>query len=192
MDKIIRSYGTTQYRANDNESRTVVGCAVKFDSDSQDMGFIEQIKRGAITDEVINSSDIFARLDHRDDVVLARSRYGEGSLKLELREDGLYYEFEAPKTQFGDELLEHIKRCEITTSSFAFTISQDENSEVWYNEGGTIRRDILKIDRLYDVSPVYEPAYLSTECDKRKLDEFKSTFTHKYDEMLKEIDIYKI
>ena len=68
-------------------------------------------------------SDIYARLNHREDTVLARSRYGEGTLHLELRNDGLFYSFEAPHTAAGDELLEHIKRGEISTSSFAFTVS---------------------------------------------------------------------
>ena len=128
MDKIFRSFGTTEYRAAEDgstESRRVVGCAVKFDSDSQDIGFTERILKGAITQELIDNSDVYARMDHRDDVVLARSNHGVGSLKLDLREDGLYYEFDAPNTAHGDELLEHLKRGEITTSSFAFSLLDD-------------------------------------------------------------------
>lgn len=175
------------------ESRIVSGYAVKFESESQDMGFIEIIKKGAITEETIMNSDIFARFNHNEDTVLARSRYGEGSLALELREDGLYYEFEAPHTALGDELLEHLKRGEITTSSFAFTIVED--GDRWYKrEDGTLVREILKINRLYDVSPVYEPAYLATSCSKRALDmvEKSEEITAKYDSMLKELDEFII
>ena len=139
------------------------------------------------------NSDIFARFNHNEDTVLARSRYGEGSLALELREDGLYYEFEAPHTALGDELLEHLKRGEITTSSFAFTIAED--GDRWYKrEDGTLVREILKINRLYDVSPVYEPAYLATSCSKRALDmvEKSEEITAKYDSMLKELDEFII
>ena len=175
------------------ESRIVSGYAVKFESESQDMGFIEIIKKGAITEETIMNSDIFTRFNHNEDTVLARSRYGEGSLALELREDGLYYEFEAPHTALGDELLEHLKRGEITTSSFAFTIAED--GDRWYKrEDGTLVREILKINRLYDVSPVYEPAYLATSCSKRALDmvEKSEEITAKYDSMLKELDEFII
>lgn len=175
------------------ESRIVSGYAVKFESESQDMGFIEIIKKGAITEETIMNSDIFARFNHNEDTVLARSRYGEGSLALELREDGLYYEFEAPHTALGDELLEHLKRGEITTSSFAFTLAED--GDRWYKrEDGTLVREILKINRLYDVSPVYEPAYLATSCSKRALDmvEKSEEITEKYDSMLKELDEFII
>lgn len=175
------------------ESRIVSGYAVKFESESQDMGFIEIIKKGAITEETIMNSDIFARFNHNEETVLARSRYGEGSLALELREDGLYYEFEAPHTALGDELLEHLKRGEITTSSFAFTLAED--GDRWYKrEDGTLVREIVKIDRLYDVSPVYEPAYLATSCSKRALDmvEKSDEITTKYDSMLKELDEFII
>ena len=175
------------------ESRIVSGYAVKFESESQDMGFIEIIKKGAITEETIMNSDIFARFNHNEDTVLARSRYGEGSLALELREDGLYYEFEAPHTALGDELLEHLKRGEITTSSFAFTIAED--GDRWYKrEDGTLVREILKINRLYDVSPVYEPAYLATSCSKRALDmvEKSEEITAKYDSIVIELDEFII
>lgn len=154
------------------ESRIVSGYAVKFESDSEDMGgFIEVIKKGAITEETIMNSDIYARLNHNENTVLARSRFGEGSLALELREDGLYYEFEAPHTADGDELLEHLRRGEITSSSFAFTLPLDDSGERWYRDAnGILRKDILVIDRLWDVSPVYSPAYPATSCSKRSLD----------------------
>lgn len=142
--------------------------AVVFDSESQNLGFYETISRGAITDDTIKNSDVFAKLNHNDNDVLARSRYGVGTLFLELRDEGLYYMFEAPKTRAGDELLEHIKRGEITSSSFAFTISQEENAEKWYRGAdNSLKRTIYKIDKLYDVSPVYEPAYLNTSCSTR-------------------------
>ena len=179
MDKIFRSFGTTEYRAAEDgstESRRVVGCAVKFDSDSQDIGFTERILKGAITQELIDNSDVYARMDHRDDVVLARSNHGVGSLKLDLRDDGLYYEFDAPNTAHGDELLEHLKRGEITTSSFAFSLPDDDGCEEWYDDNGVLRRDIKKIGELYDVSPVYNPAYLATSAELRKMTAFK-TFT---------------
>lgn len=177
-----------------SESRTVFGYAVRFNSESQDMGFIEVIKPGAITEETIQKSDIYARLNHMEDKVLARSRYGKGSLKLELREDGLYYEFEAPNTEVGNELLEHIKRGEITSSSFAFTLPQDGTGERWYQDNTTLKREISSIYRLYDVSPVYEPAYLATSCSKRAADmvEKSEAINTKMDEMLKEIEEYSI
>jgi HK97 family phage prohead protease len=177
------------------DSRIVSGYAVKFESESQDLGFIEIIKKGAITEDTIMKSDIFATFNHKEDCVLARSRYGEGTLALELRDDGLYYEFEAPHTAIGDELLEHLKRGEITTSSFAFTLPEDGSGDKWYKrEDGTLVREIVKIDRLFDVSPVWEPAYLATSCSKRAkemLDLIK-ILNNKYDSVMRDLENYKI
>lgn len=175
-NKQYRSFnGTVDFNEQENtESRLVSGYAIRFNEESQNMGFYEIIDRGAVTQEVLDNSDIFAKLNHRDDAILARSRYGEGSLTLELREDGLYYMFDAPHTQWGDELLEHIKRGEISTSSFAFTVSNEKDSERWFKtEDGTIKREIYKIGRLYDVSPTFEAAYLTTSCNARNAEAIK-------------------
>ena len=167
MEKEIRNYGTI----NDyNEgSRVIEGYALKFDSPSQFMGFYEVIDRSAVTEELINKSDIFALFNHDTNRVLARSRYNKGSLKLEIREDGLYYSFEAPNTQWGDEVLEHLKRGEIFGSSFAFCVPEG-GDVVERDVEGTLHRTIKKFERLFDVSPVFEPAYLSTTCSKRMLE----------------------
>lgn len=83
--------------------------------------------------------------------------------------------FEAPKTALGDELLEYLKRGDITSSSFAFTIDKnDSTAERWTKKDGIIYRDIYKIDRLYDVSPVFQPAYEQTSCSTR-FEEVKAT-----------------
>ena len=159
----------------DNESRTVEGMAVVFDSPSNDLGWTETIHKGAITDEVIKRSDIFAKFNHEDTKILARSKMGEGSLLLEVNDDGVRYMFDAPKTNLGDELLEYLKRGDISQSSFAFSVDRaDATAERWYKKDGKFYRDIYKIERLYDVSPVFLPAYEQTTCSKR-FAEVKST-----------------
>ena len=170
MEKQYRSFNGTVENTNDGESRLVSGYAIRFNEPSQNMGFVETIEQGALTQDIIDKSDIYAKLNHRDDAILARSRYGKGSLSLELRNDGLYYCFDSPKTQWGDELLEHIKRGEISTSSFAFTVAND--GERWYKgDDGILKRTITRFDRLFDVSPTYEAAYLTTSCNTRNMDE---------------------
>lgn len=151
--------------------RTVSGYAVRFETESVNMGFVEVIKRGAITEETIKTSDVFALLNHNENTVLARSNHGVGSLTLTVDNDGVYYEFEAPNTANGDELLEHIKRGEISQSSFAFTVSNEDGAETWTKRSdGVIVRQINKISRLYDISPVYQPAYTETTCSRRALE----------------------
>lgn len=153
------------------DNKTIYGKAISFDTLSVDLGgFRETIKRGAITQDLINHSDIFARTNHKDDYILARSKNGKGSLSLELRDDGLYFSFELPNTEKGNELREHIKRGEITQCSFAFNAAKEANSEVWRNENGIIYRDIYKIGYLGDVAPVYKPAYEETYVSMRAME----------------------
>lgn len=150
------------------DDRKVTGYALVFETPSDNIsGWIETIKRGAVTNDTISNSIVLAKLNHNDEKVLARSYYGKGTLSLEVDERGLKYEFDAPNTELGNELLEYLKRGDINSSSFAFTISNEPDAEKWYKKDGIIYRDIYKIDRLYDISPVFISAYESAECSKR-------------------------
>lgn len=155
------------------ESREVQGYAIVFNSDSNDLGgFIERINPAAL-EGVVEKSDVLCLLNHNEDKgVLARSKYGEGSLRLEIDEIGLKYTFEAPNTALGDELLEGLRRGDISTSSFAFTVGSDSWSK---REDGTYLRTIDSISELFDVSPVYRAAYdaTSVKVDARGLEAFK-------------------
>lgn len=179
------------YINSNEESRTVEGYAVVFNSLSENLGFYETIHKGAITQETIDNSDILCKFNHNDEKVLARSKYGKGSLLLEVDEIGVRYLFEAPHTQLGDELLEHLHRGDITSSSFAFTVSSEPNSERWYKENGILYRDIYKIDRLYDVSPVWNPAYSNTTCSARSQEMVNKSneIDEKMNQLLQEIEL---
>ena len=158
-----------------SESRHIEGYAIVFNSLSNDLGgFREIIEQGAITDELIKNSDILCLMNH--DIkkgVLARSYQGRGSLKLDIDEHGLHYSFEAPKTALGDEVLEGIRRGDIAKCSFAFVCGEDNWTK---DENGEYIRHVKKINKLYDVSLVYHPAYDETEvkADTRGLDELKA------------------
>lgn len=172
----------------DLNDRHVTGYALVFDTPSENLvGWTETIKRGAITNETIKNSIVLAKLNHDDNKVLARSYYGNGTLLLTVDERGLKYDFDAPNTVLGDELLEYIQRGDITSSSFAFTISSEPNSERWYKENEIIYRDIYKIDKLYDVSPCFIPAYESTTCSKRFAE--VETLSKEIDEQMNKIKL---
>lgn len=181
MEKEIRSFTSELRKADD--SRTVEGYALLFNKESQNLGgFTEVIERDALNSSVIENSDILCYLNHNEDRgVLARSKKGVGSLHLEIDDTGLKYRFEAPNTALGDELLENLKRGDITESSFAFTISKD----VWEKRSNNVPlRRIKGIRELYDVSPVYKPAYQGTTVNCRSYDEFK------LQEVEEELEIY--
>ena len=122
-------------RAFTTNGRTVSGYAIRFNEDSAFMGFTERISPSALPASMLENADIFAYFNHDWSKVLART---PNSLKLDLRNDGLYYEFEAPNTQDGNDLLEHIKRGEMYGTSFAFSLPEDGSGEVWTKqEDGT-------------------------------------------------------
>ena len=157
-------YRSFRIEAREQGSRTVSGYGSVFNSQSEDLGFIETIDPNAITEETIKRSDVFATLNHDMDKILARCKYGSGSLELKCDDKGLYYRFDAPNTDLGDELLEYLNRGEIDSSSFAFTVKRDE----WTNgDDGKHYRRILEIDQVFDISPVFCAAYPEAICQKR-------------------------
>ena len=154
------------------ESRKVEGYASVFNSRSKDLGGFTEIIDPAAFNGVIERSDVLALLNHdQDRGVLARSRKGVGSLTLTVDERGLHYSFDAPNTALGNELVEGLKRGDITTSSFAFTVA----GERWdKDEDGRYVRTITQIDKLYDVSPVYNEAYEDTSVALRSLEQVRA------------------
>lgn len=148
-----------QVTGENEEKRTVEGYAMLFDTPSDGLSFTEVIKRGAL-DGVLEKSDVFALLNHdQRRGVLARSKYGKGSLSLSVDDKGLKYRFDAPKTALGDELLENIRRGEIGESSFCFDVEKD----TWEKRSdGSWKRTIEKFGNIYDTSPVYNGAYSKT------------------------------
>ena len=151
--------------AAQEESRMISGYAAVFDSDSEDLGgFTERIERGAFA-EAIKISDVRALFNHDNNMILART--ASGTLRIYEDERGLKYEFEAPHTTAGNDVLQMIKRGDINQSSFGFTVEQDS----WAKRDGTTYRTINKVKRLYDVSPVTFPAYPEASVAVRKLEE---------------------
>ena len=148
-----------QVTGESEEKRTVEGYAVLFNTPSDGLYFEEVIERGAL-DGVLEKSDVFALLNHSQNRgILARSNGGNGSLVLKVDEKGLKYRFEAPQTALGEELLENIRRGEISASSFCFDVEKD----TWEKKSdNTWKRTVHKIGNLYDVSPVYNAAYSKT------------------------------
>ena len=174
MEKRIFNIETRVDSTEDGKD-LVVGHASVYDSRSNNLGgFYEFIDRGAFTEELISNSDVRALINHDPNLILARNT--SGTLKLTADERGLKYEFEMPETSYGKDLAISMKRGDITQSSFAFTVAEDD----WSTDAdGNNIRTIKKIDRLYDVSPVTYPAYNMAESDlvvaKRGLKEYQES-----------------
>ena len=120
MEKEIRSSKTEFI----NDNNTVIGYALKFDQESNDLrGITEILDKNCIDDNIIKNSDVLCTYNHDENRILARSKNGLGTLKLTLDRTGLMYQFEIPDSPTGAELKENLKRGDLNQSSFAFTFA---------------------------------------------------------------------
>lgn len=169
-----------ELRNEEGKDPVVRGYAAVFEKESENLGsdqyqFREVIQRGAF-DEVL-ADDVRALLNHDPNFILARSVNGEGTLKIGTDERGLWYEFEAPDTQAGRDLVTSMRRGDITQSSFSFRVGKEGQKweERQEGDGPTfIRRTITKVARLFDVSPVTYPAYPDASVAVRSLESFRA------------------
>lgn len=152
---------------SENGGRHISGKAISFDTQSNDIGFIEIIHRGCISQELIDSSNIVFLYNHDYNQVIARANKGKGTLNIDLRDDGVYFDLEVPNTTMGNDLLENIRLGNITQCSFGFSYANEEGAykdekidDVWY-------RNVYKIGKLYDLSAVTYPAYDDTYVNAR-------------------------
>ena len=201
MKKYFRSQDIT------NSGRTVFGYAIVFDKESIDLGgFQEIIRKSAVSEDLINKSDIYLNWNHNNDYVLARSKYGKGNLELRIDNHGLFFQAELPDTAKGNEILSYIQRGELDECSFCFSLDyNDKSSEKWtYRNDNTQLREILKIKQLYDVALCFKGAYSDTECSLRDLEHCKEEINklnnsrnmapeeqQEFDNNLKEIEALK-
>lgn len=116
----------------------------------------EKIDAGAF--DSADMSDVVLNIDH---VGKPAAKTRNGTLKLDVRSDGLYMDADLSKNATGRELYEDIRNGFYDRMSFAFTVEEDE-----YNRD-TRTRTITKIKRLYDVSAVTFPAYEQTSIQAR-------------------------
>ena len=174
-----RAMPTVLKDSEDKDTRTIEGYAVVFEKESRMMvdwwtgkKFVEVIKRGAVTADDFAKWDIKALMEHDKSRLLARSFNGKGSLTLTIDDYGVKYRFDAPNTVEGDNALELIKRGDLFGSSFAFTADEDTNVSYSKRSDGSLLREVSKLDRMYDISVVTDPAYFGTDVTVRSLDGF--------------------
>ena len=155
--KVRAQYGeavelrVSEVRAASDDTLTVSGYAAMFD-DITDLGYFkERIARGAF--DGVMEDDVRLLINHTG-VPLARTT--NGTLDLEVDETGLRYTARLADTTEGRDLYKLIKRGDISQSSFAFTIAEED-----YDRKANLRT-ITKMGSLLDVSPVTYPAYPTT------------------------------
>lgn len=152
--------------------RTIVGYAAKFECWSDPIlgWFREKIARGAF--DGCDMQDVIMCFNHCDNAILARTT--SGTLRLEVDDVGLRFAFEAPHTTVGNDMLELVRRGDVSRCSFRFGVKED----VWQyadarNGLDLDERTILRFSYVVDVSLVTFPAYPATEASVLRLEKRK-------------------
>jgi HK97 family phage prohead protease len=158
------------------DSRTIVGTAIVFNAESEvldDWGerFREVILPEAVTMEFLNTQDVKMNMLHERELTIARCNKGTGSLRMAVDEQGVTFEFEAPKCDIGDRCLEMVRRGDYSGCSFEFypkdydverTKGADGKDEV------TIRHKSFEF--LSALTIGMDPAYKQTSVNAREMD----------------------
>ncbi len=165
IERRIMSVEDMELRVTDGDKPKIKGYAAKFGKWSLDLGgFIEKIRKGAF-DEALEKSDVRALKNHDPNLLLGRT--ASGTLELKTNSVGLISEIDPPDTTTGRDIIEEIRRKDITGMSFSFVTAEDD----WkYNEDGSVERTIIKVGELFDVGPVTYPAYPDTTVAVRSMD----------------------
>lgn len=158
-----------------DESRWIVGYAAKFGVNSLDLGdFVERIDPnafGIVAERRGRKRPLETRALWNHDANFPLARY-PGTLRMNVDEIGLRYEFRVPDTTYGRDLAANIEAGIVRGSSFSFQIAP--GGEAWSVEDGRSIRTVTKIDTLIDVGPVTFPAYPDADVSvaKRSFDSF--------------------
>lgn len=160
----------------EDPSRTITGYAVLFNTLSaplysyDDEEAFEVISPSAITREFLDQCDIKMTMFHDRQLILARSRNGEGSLSYDVDEKGVSFRFDAPNTADGDKALEMIHRGDISGCSFMFSTHYFDEAYVSrdiqrINGKTRITYTVKRITNIYDFTLAADPAYPDTSCE---------------------------
>ena len=132
--------------------------------DDGEVRIVERILPGTF-DAAAASDDVRALFNHDPNQLLGRT--AAGTLRLELRGEGLGYVIDPPDTPAARTVIEAVRRGDLTGSSFSFDVTAQRWDER-QAEGGRVEivREVLGV-RLYDVGPVTFPAYSGTSAQAR-------------------------
>ena len=151
-----------EIRKNDeDETMHIEGKAVAFNSPETYYGETEIIDPHAFDEADI--SDVVLRYNHNDtQYTLARTR--NNSLRIDIREDGVYFDADLIDTTTNKDAYKMVKAGLLDKCSFAFNVEEDK-----YDTKDHLRT-ITKVGRCFDFALVDFPFYEDTFVEARNLD----------------------
>lgn len=148
----------------------IIGYGVVFNKDSRIIpdwsgGFIERVLPESVSG--LKMDEVVATINHDFDKILAR--VDSNTLKLTVDKTGIKYEFKAPDTTYGRDLVVNVENGNIKGSSFMFRVKTDRWT-IKESETEPDLREILEIKEIIEMGPVVMPAYPDTTAAKRSYD----------------------
>jgi HK97 family phage prohead protease len=117
---------------------------------------VERVDKGAFDRALREKDDVRALFNHEPELMLGRT--ASGTLRLSVDRRGLAYAVDVNKsTTVGRDVLEYVRRGDVSGSSFSFYT----DVERWSDEGPQTVRAIESVT-LLDVGPVTFPGYRAT------------------------------
>lgn len=141
----------------------------------------ERLLPTAFASSFARPDDVRCLFNHDPNYPLGRRSADANTLTLQVDATGLAFKVELPDTTAGRDVLESIKRQDISGCSFSFRTLKQTWTEETVTDAATGRtmtivyRTIEDVE-LFDVGPVTFPAYDGTDvdaCAKRSLHEFR-------------------
>tara|TARA_R110002110_G_scaffold396281_2_gene611111 strand:+ start:730 stop:1785 length:1056 start_codon:yes stop_codon:yes gene_type:complete len=156
LSKIEQRVNTTEFEVREeSDGMHFSGYAALFDSPSEPLPFTERIAKGAFKRSLRSRNDIKFLWNHDSGEILGSTRAGTMSLVEDDR--GLRVEGMLPQTSRGKDVAELLRRNDIDSMSFGFSVPQ--GGDTWNSDGS---ERTLKSVRLHEVSLVAWPAYTAT------------------------------
>ena len=144
-----------------DQSKTISGTAISFNSQSKDLGgFTEIVSPDALNG--VDLSNVYLVLDHDLSKPLAKNGV---NLTLTPDDNGLNFEATVDTSvSYVNDVYNLIQQGVVDSMSFAFTVP--DNGDSWIeDESGNIVRTINQIDQLFEISIVTIPAYSETDVE---------------------------
>lgn len=132
--------------------------------------FVEVIRPGAARKFLQNNPDIRCAFNHNKMYLFGRTK--SGTLELEENQAGVKYTAYPPDAQWAQDAIASIERGDIDGSSFTFSVAEGGEKITRQNDG-TILREIFEFDRIGELGPVTDPAYVDTTAQVRSAEESK-------------------
>lgn len=182
-DYFLQRGFTAQFRAGgadeENSGHIVAGVAAVCEQETR-IGdafgeFVEVIRKGAFAETDFDDVRLLVNHDFNG-IALARSRRNNKSdkpntMQLWVDDNGdvnINADLDTENNEQARALYSAISRGDMDGMSFCFYVA--EENQRWSKKDGVTYREILKVDKVIEVSAVNFPAYGGTNIDSRSLD----------------------